>query len=153
MGKNWNRESSIRTWERISLQWGWQRSKTSFPGRLWNLLLWRYSRTAWMLSCASSRREPAFLAVGLNLMIPGGPLHSYDSVILWISLFVVTTQWAHLNWGLCFLSFIKMKWSLKFSCRHLSSGAMITFTEIVVNQNLLDRPRRGRKETKSIRWH
>jgi len=30
------------------------------PGRLWSLLLWRYSRPAWTRSCAACSRWPCF---------------------------------------------------------------------------------------------
>jgi len=33
---------------------------TGCPGRLWSLLLWRYSRPAWTRSCAAYCRWPCF---------------------------------------------------------------------------------------------
>lgn len=40
---------------------------------LWSVLLWRYSRHAWMPTCAACYREPA-LVEWMDLMIPKGPL-------------------------------------------------------------------------------
>ena len=52
MSKNWSRGRSVWTWESTSSLWGWQSTGTGCPGRLWSLLLWRYSRPAWTRSCA-----------------------------------------------------------------------------------------------------
>ena len=59
-GTNWSRGSSIWTWGRNSSLWGWWSPGTGCPGRLWSLLLWRYSRPAWMRSCAAYCRRPCF---------------------------------------------------------------------------------------------
>ena len=56
-------------WERWGLGhlWGWRSTGTGCPGRLWSLLLWRYSRPAWTGSCAASCRWPCFVrGVGLD---------------------------------------------------------------------------------------
>ena len=47
-------------WGRTSSLWGWQSTGTGCPGRLWSLLLWRYSRPAWTRSCAGCCRWPCF---------------------------------------------------------------------------------------------
>jgi len=39
--------------KKASLFWRWQSNKTSCPERLWSLLLWRYSKPSWMLSCTT----------------------------------------------------------------------------------------------------
>ena len=42
-------------------------TRTGCPGRLWSLLLWRYSRLAWTRSCAACCRQPCFgRGVGLD---------------------------------------------------------------------------------------
>ena len=47
--------------------WGWRSPGTGCPGRLWSLLLWRYSRPAWIRSCAACCRWPCFgRRVGLD---------------------------------------------------------------------------------------
>ena len=60
MGTNWGTGSSIWTWGRTSSVWGWRSTGTGCPGRLWSLLLWRYSRPAWTRSCAAYCRWPCF---------------------------------------------------------------------------------------------
>ena len=67
MGTNWSTGSSIWTRGRTSSLWGWQSPGTDCPGRLWILLLWRYSRLSWTLSCAACCRWPFFgRGVGLD---------------------------------------------------------------------------------------
>ena len=45
----------------------WRSPGTGCPGRLWSLLLWRYSRPAWTRSCAACCRWPCFgRRVGLD---------------------------------------------------------------------------------------
>ena len=67
LGITWSTESSVWTWGRISFRWGWQSTGTGCPGRLWSLLLWRYSRPAWTRSCATCCRWPCFgRRVGLD---------------------------------------------------------------------------------------
>ena len=59
--------SSFWTGGRTSSLWGWQSPGTGCPGRLWSLLLWRYSRPAWTRSCAAYCRWPCFgRGVGLD---------------------------------------------------------------------------------------
>jgi len=48
------------TWGRTSSLWEWRSTGTGCPGRLWSLLLWRYSRRAWTRSCAACCRWPFF---------------------------------------------------------------------------------------------
>jgi len=67
MGTNWSTGSSIWTWGRTSSLWRWRSTGTGCPGRLWNLLLWRYSRPSWTRSCAACCRWPWFgRGVGLD---------------------------------------------------------------------------------------
>ena len=66
MGTNWS-ISSIWTWGRTSSLWGWRSTGTGCPGRLWSLLLWRYSRSTWTFSCPACCRWPCFCrGVGLD---------------------------------------------------------------------------------------
>ena len=52
---------------RTSSPWGWRSTGTGCPGRLWSLLLWRYSRPVWTRSCAACCRWPCFgRGVGLD---------------------------------------------------------------------------------------
>ena len=54
------------TWGMLSL-WGWRSAGAGCPGRLWSLLLWRYSRPAWTRSCAACSGWPCFSrGVGLD---------------------------------------------------------------------------------------
>ena len=78
-------------------QWGWWSTEMGCPERLWVVLLWRYSRSVWMPTCATWCRGPA-LAGGLDLMISAGPFQpltiqwfcdllrrSYDPLtVLWL---------------------------------------------------------------------
>ena len=78
---------SIRIWGNNYLPWGWQSNRTSCPERLWSLLLWSYSKSAWILSCVAYYGERAFTG-GLDLMISRGPfqiLSISDSVVLPLS--------------------------------------------------------------------
>ena len=66
-GTNWSTGSSVWTWGRTSSLWGWRSTGTGCPGRLWSLLLCRYSRPAWTWSCAACCRWPCFgRRVGLD---------------------------------------------------------------------------------------
>ena len=59
--------SSVWTWGRTSSLWGWRSPGPGCPGRLWSLLLWRYSRLTWTRSCAACCRWPCFgRRVGLD---------------------------------------------------------------------------------------
>ena len=40
--------------------WGWRSTGTGCPGRLWSLLLWRYSRSSWTRSSTAYCRWPCF---------------------------------------------------------------------------------------------
>ena len=67
MGTNWSIGSSVGTWGRTSSLWGWWSTGRGCPGRLWSLLLWRYSRPTWTWSCAACCRFPCFCKrVGLD---------------------------------------------------------------------------------------
>ena len=85
MDATWSIGSSSWTWGRTSSLWGWRSTGTGGPERLWSLLLWRYSRPAWMWSCAACSRWPCFgRGVGLDdPQSPFQPLPFCDSVILW----------------------------------------------------------------------
>ena len=66
-GTNWTIGSSTWTQGRISSLWGWRSPGPGCPGRLWSLLLWRYSSPAWTRSCAACCRWPCFgRGVGLD---------------------------------------------------------------------------------------
>ena len=80
MGRNWSMGSSVWTWGRTSSLWGWWSTGKGCPGRLWSLLLWRYSRPAWTRSCAACCRWPCFgRRVGLD-----DPQRSFPTpTILW----------------------------------------------------------------------
>ena len=67
LGTNWGTGSSVWTWGRTSSLWGWRSTGTGCPGRLWSLLLWRYSRVTRTRSCAACCRWPCFgRRVGLD---------------------------------------------------------------------------------------
>ena len=88
MGTNWGTGSSSWTGGRTSSLWGWRSTGTCCPGRLWSLLLWRYSRLAWTRSCAACCRWPCFIRrAGLDDPQRSLPtptiLWFCDSVILW----------------------------------------------------------------------
>ena len=87
-GTNWSTGSSIWTWGRTSSLWGWRSPVTGCPGRLWILLLWRYSKPAWKRSFAACCRWPCFgRGVGPNDPQRSLPtpttLWFCDSVIFW----------------------------------------------------------------------
>jgi len=67
-------------WGRISSLWEWWSTGTGCPGRLWSLLLWRYSRPAWTRSSTAYCRWPCFgRGVGLD-----DPQRSLPTpIILW----------------------------------------------------------------------
>lgn len=67
-------------WEKASLLWQWQRTGTGCLQR-WSSLLWRYSKSAWMLSCTMSPREPAS-AGGWTRWSSEVTCNPYDSVNL-----------------------------------------------------------------------
>ena len=80
MGTNWSIGSPVWTWGRTSSLWGWQSTGTGCSGRLWSLLLWRYSRSAWTWSCAACCRWPC-LGRGVG---PDDPQRSLPTpTILW----------------------------------------------------------------------
>ena len=79
-GTNWSIGSSIWTWGRTSSLWGWRSTGTGCPGRLWSLILWRYSRPAWTRSCAAYCRWPCF-GKGVGLDDPQRSLPT--PIILW----------------------------------------------------------------------
>ena len=59
--------SSSWTWGRTSSLWGWRSPGPGCPGRLWSLLLWRYSRPAWTRSSTAYCRWPCLgRRVGLD---------------------------------------------------------------------------------------
>ena len=80
LGTNWGTGSSVWTWVRTSSLWGWRSTGTGCPGRLWSLLLWRYSRPAWTRSCAAYCRWPCF-SRGVGLDDPQRSLPT--PIILW----------------------------------------------------------------------
>jgi len=62
--------------------WEWHSTGTGCPGRLWILLLRRYSRSAWMPTCVAWWKEPA-LQGGWSQWSLEVPFNPYNSVILW----------------------------------------------------------------------
>jgi len=58
----------------------WRSTGAGCPGRLWSLLLWRYSRHAWTRSCAACCGRPCF-GRGVGLDDPQRSLPT--STILW----------------------------------------------------------------------
>ena len=79
------------TWGRTSSLWGWWSPGPGCPGRLWSLLLWRYSRPFWTRSYSVCCRWPCFgRRVGLDDPQRSLPtptiLWFCDSVILWFCL-------------------------------------------------------------------
>ena len=84
MGTNWGTGSSVWTWGRTSSLWGWRSTGTGCQGRLWSLLLWRYSRPAWTRSCAACCRWPCHGQEGWTRWPTEVPSNPYYSVILWL---------------------------------------------------------------------
>lgn len=77
--KVWNRRvDSEVDWEQSdwNCSKGWnqqlQSTNTDCPERLWCLLLWRFSKAAWMLSCVTCCRGTSFSS-GLEWLIYSGP--------------------------------------------------------------------------------
>ena len=93
MGTNWSRGSSAWTWGRTSSLWGWRSTGRGCPGRLWSLLLWRYSRPTWTRSCAAFSRCPCFdREIGLD-----DPQRSLPTPnILW---FCDSPRWRSERWS------------------------------------------------------
>ena len=97
MGTSWSRGSSVWTWGGTSSLWGWRSTGTGCPGRLWSLLLWRYSTPAWTRSCAACCRWPCFgRRVGLD-----DPQRSLPTpTILWFSgCILIATLKINRCWG------------------------------------------------------
>jgi len=84
MGRNWNTGSSVQTQGRTSLLWEWWSTGTGCSGRLWSLLLWRYSRLVW-------NSRPAYATYCRKPVLAGGwtwwclevPFNPYKSEIIW----------------------------------------------------------------------
>ena len=60
---------------RTSLLWGWRSPGPGCPGRLWNLLLWRYSDPAWTWSCAACSGWSCF-GRGMDWVTHRGPFQA-----------------------------------------------------------------------------
>ena len=82
-GTNWSMRSSVWTWGRTSSLWGWRSTGTGCPEGLWSLLLWRYSRPGWTLSCAACSRWPCFSRGGWTRWSSEVPSNPEHSVTLW----------------------------------------------------------------------
>ena len=82
LGTNWGTGSSVWRWGRTSSLWGWRSPGPGCPGRLWSLLLLRYSRPAWTRSCAACCRWPCFSRGGWTRWPTEFPSNPYYSVIL-----------------------------------------------------------------------
>jgi len=93
--KNRNTGNSIWTWGKISLLWGWQSNGTGCPERLWSLLLWRYSKAACTLSCATYRREPVLAGDWAWWSQSSLPI----SVILWFYDFISDLYFSTSHYG------------------------------------------------------
>ena len=78
--KSWSVESSAPICGISSSLWGLWNVWTGCSGRLWILLLWRYSRPTWMPTCATCCREPA-LQRDWNWWFLEVPSKRYNSVI------------------------------------------------------------------------
>ena len=85
MGTNWGTGSSIWTWGRTSSLWGWRSTGTGWPGGLWILLLWRYSRPTWTPSCAACCRWPCF---GRRVRLDDPQRSLPTPTILWFCIFI-----------------------------------------------------------------
>ena len=83
--------SSVWTWRRTFSLWGWLSTGTGCPGRLWILLLWRYSKFTRMWSCAACFRWPCF-SRGVGLDDPQRSLPT--PTILW---FCDSVKFIHMN--------------------------------------------------------
>ena len=101
---------SVWTWGGTSSLWGWWSTGTGCPGRLWSLLLWRYSRPAWTGSCVACCRWPCFgRGVGLD-----DPQRSLPTpTILWFcdgSFVSLPSHWSRHWWCLWWqtMEFIKL---------------------------------------------
>ena len=88
--------SSTWTWGRTSSLWGWRSTGTACPGRLWSLLLWRYSRPAWTRSCAACCRWTCF-GRGFGLDDPQRSLPTPN--ILWFCLESQHRDWTSRDRG------------------------------------------------------
>ena len=108
MGTNWSIGSSIWTRGRASSLWGWQSTGTGCPGRLWILLLWRYSNTTWTRSCATYSRWPCFgRMVGLD-----DPQRSLPTpAILWFC--VILSFWTSFSRFIVLWQRSALKWLLE----------------------------------------
>ena len=86
MGTKWSIGSSSWTWRRTSPLWGWWSTGTGCPGRLWSLLLWRYSRPSWTRSCAACYR---WLCFGRGVGLDDSQRSLPTPNILWLCDFVM----------------------------------------------------------------
>jgi len=92
MGTNGSRGSSVWTWGRTSSLWGWRSAGTGCPGRLWSLLLWRYSDPPGQGPVQPAVGDPAS-AEGLDQMTHRGPFQPLpfcDSVIPFLCFCLIT---------------------------------------------------------------
>jgi len=90
MAINWSIGRSAPICKGTSSQKGWWSLGTGCPGRLWILLLWRYSRPTWMPTRAACCREPA-LQGGWTQWSLEVPSNLYNSVICLIWCLRLTT--------------------------------------------------------------
>ena len=93
MGTNWGTGSSVWTWGGTSSLWVWRSTGTGCAGRVWSLLLWRYSRPTWTRSCAAYCRWPC-LGRGVGLDDPQRSLPT--PTILWFCDSVISEIWISL---------------------------------------------------------
>jgi len=104
MGTNWNIGSSVWTWWKFLLLWGWQSTETGCSQELWSLLLQRYSKPTWTPSCATCSKWPCFSRGGWTRWCPEVLFNPYHSVILWLLILQIYGPDSIVSLGSCFLN-------------------------------------------------
>ena len=73
------------TWGRTTLLWGWWSPGTDCPGRLWILLLWRYSKPSWTRASSTCSGWPCFGRGRWSRRSTEVPFNPYYSVFMIVS--------------------------------------------------------------------